>query len=120
MAKTADQIRLRALQEIGVLAAGQSLAIEDAEAVDVSAAAATLAAERVIDLSAAVLADAIEDEYYIPFAQYVGAVHASVFGVGAGAAMEMLAKDKLRKIADRVRPALPVGLGVPLGPRRGW
>jgi predicted regulator of Ras-like GTPase activity (Roadblock/LC7/MglB family) len=122
MTKTVDQIKARALQELGVLAAGQALSAEDAETVDVVAAAAMLAGERVIDLTGPVAVNAVEDVYFIPFAQYVGGVHAVVYGAGAaaGETLATLGKDKLRKIIDRARPAEPVDLGMPSGPRRGW
>jgi len=78
--KTVNDVQARALQILGVVGAGQSANIEDLEAIDLVAVAASLLAERVCDLTGQVAADEIDDAFMIPFAEVAAADHAAIFG----------------------------------------
>jgi hypothetical protein len=97
------------LQVLGVLAGGQPMSAEDADAIDLDAVADRLAAERIADLTAYVLAGDLPDEFHIAFCDVVAADHAVIFGapVADGAALQARGEDALRRIIRRARPLVP-------------
>jgi hypothetical protein len=108
MPKTVDQVKLRALQILGVASSGQSITAEDSETIDVAATAERLNAERTIDLIGYVQGDDIPDEVFVPFAEVIARDHAAIYGASLAEmeALGMKAEDRLCKIVRRTRPVV--------------
>lgn len=107
MSKTRDQIKLRALQVLGVIQAGQPVSAEDAETIDVEATAERLAGKRTAELRGVVRNDTLPDEFFVPFSQVVAADHAVIYGMGVSDAAA-LRSDGEAAIAEIVRRTRPV------------
>jgi hypothetical protein len=108
MPKTALEMKRRALQVLGVLAGGQPMSAEDADAIDLDAVAARLAAERIADITAYVAAGDLPDDLHIAFCDVVAADHAVIFGTSVtdSVQLQMKGEDALRRIIRRTRPVV--------------
>lgn len=106
------QIIERALQVLGKAEAGQPVPASDYAVVDVVASARALAASNVaVDLTAYVMSDAIPDEFYFAFSQYVAAQHALIFNaltVLEAEQLEALSRSKVLEISKRLQH-IPIG-----------
>lgn len=106
MTKTVQDVRVRALHELGVIGVGQTITADDANDVDVMATAERLAAERIVDLVSQVDSDAIEDGYFLHLARAVAGDHGAVFGVppDVSEALRIKAEARLSHIVRRDQP----------------
>ena len=112
MPKNAIDMKRRALQVLGVLAGGQPMSAEDADAIDLNAVAGRLAAERIADITAYVAAGDLPDDLFIAFCDVVAADHAVIFGASVADSVALQAKgeDALARIIRRTRPLVPLQL----------
>lgn len=108
MAKTRAEIVAQAMFELEEAGAGQPISAEDAAVFNLDDVAAYLRAIRIADLTSDVSADTISEEWFFPLSKFAAAKYAKGFGFSLEAqiAMEAVALDALRIIADRIRPVL--------------
>src|SRR5262245_45249282 len=103
ISRTRQQLINAAGANLNVLSAGQSLAAEDAAAINnyVDPTIAQLAMDGIIDVTADLAADEIPTEFFVPLGQCIAAAAASEFGRAGDQGLmgnKVLAEMTLRRL----------------------
>lgn len=106
MAKTLAEITAQALYDLGVAQTGQPIQADEAAVFDLQTVADYLKALRIADLTGAIRAGDIGDEWFFPFSKLAAAQYCLGFGwtQEQQSALEAEALAGLRGIANRARP----------------
>ena len=106
MTKSRSNIIEGALQILNVVGVGQPVSAEDNAVVDIDAAAEYLASRRITDIVNQVQDGELDEQWFIPFCEFVAAKYGMRFGKSFAEmkTLEASALEDLRDIEDRTIP----------------